>query len=341
MKTKRLTEQETGEAARLIAEGQLVAIPTETVYGLGANGLLPEAVEQIFKAKGRPQDNPLILHVPSDQWLARYCCEIPEEAYALTKRFWPGPLTLILKRQSMVPDCVTAGLETVGMRCPAHPVTRAILELAGVPVAAPSANTSGRPSCTTAEDVMEDMDGKIAAVVDGGPCEVGVESTILDLTCRPPRLLRPGGLPLEEIEAVLGRVEVDPAVLRPMGAGEQPRAPGMKYRHYAPKAQVTVVKGTPEHTARYIQEKMRDKTGVLCFDEYRAWFPGHVVVTMGPEGDDAEQARRVFDALRTFDHEDVEEILAQYPREEGLGRAVCNRLNKAAGFRQVNVEDKA
>lgn len=341
MNTKRLTEQDVAEAARLLAEGQLVGIPTETVYGLGANGLMPEAVKAIFAAKGRPQDNPLILHVPSDTWLERYCEDIPETAYELTRRFWPGPLTLILKHRDMIPCEVTAGLPTVGMRCPKHPVTQAILEQADVPVAAPSANTSGRPSCTTAEDVLEDMDGKIAAVVDGGPCQVGVESTILDLTCDPPRLLRPGGLTLEALEEVLGRVEVDAAVLRPMGKGEKPRAPGMKYRHYAPKAQVTVIKGDPERTAAYIREKMRDKTGILCFDEYVPYFEGQVTVSMGPKDDQSEQARRIFDALRAFDREDVDEILAQYPREDGLGRAVCNRMNKAAGFRQVCLEDEA
>ena len=338
MRTKRLTEQDVEEAAQLLAEGELVAIPTETVYGLGANGLMPEAVEEIFRAKGRPQDNPLILHVPSDGWLERYCEKIPPQVYELTRRFWPGPLTLILKHKSIVPNQVTAGLPTVGMRCPDHAVTRAIIEKAGVPVAAPSANTSGRPSCTSAEDVLEDMDGKIAAVVDGGPCRVGVESTILDMTCIPPKLLRPGGVALEDLEALLGTVEVDPAILRPMRAGEQPRAPGMKYRHYAPRAQVTVIKGDPDRTAAYIQKKMRDKTGILCFDEYVPWFEGHVVVPLGSKDSQEEQAHRVFDALRAFDREDVDEILAQCPEESGLGRAVCNRLNKAAGFRHVDLE---
>lgn len=204
--------------------GGLLGIPTETVYGLGANGLDPEAVANIFAAKGRPQDNPLILHIPSSAWLERYCRNIPDAAYALADRFWPGPLTMILERGDMVPDVVTAGLDTVGMRCPAHPVCRAILTAADLPVAAPSGNTSGRPSPTTAQHMLEDMDGKIDGIVDGGPCTVGVESTIIDLTVMPPRLLRPGGVTLEDLRETLGEVAVDQAVRRLMGEGEHPRA---------------------------------------------------------------------------------------------------------------------
>ena len=338
MQTKCLTEQDGSKAAALLKSGALVALPTETVYGLGANGLDPVAVAGIFEAKGRPQDNPLILHVPSDDWLERYCRDIPPIAYKLTERFWPGPLTLILHRKAIVPDIVTGGLETVGMRCPATRVTREIIAQADVPIAAPSANRSGRPSCTTAADVLEDMDGRIDAVVDGGPCTVGVESTILDLTCDPPRLLRPGGLPLEALQEVLGRVEIDPAVLRPMGEHEQPRAPGMKYRHYAPKAPVIVVRGEPERSAHYIRNVRGERSGILCFDEFRAMFAPNPVVTLGAVNQVDEQARRVFDALRAFDQMDVTEIYAQCPQETGLGLAVCNRLNKAAGFHIVDAE---
>lgn len=338
MQTLRLTRSDIQKAAAILRAGGLVAIPTETVYGLGADGLNPAAVENIFRAKGRPQDNPLILHVPDDTWLARYCQNIPETAYVLTKRFWPGPLTLILPRKSVVPDVVTAGLDTVGMRCPDHPLTRAIIAAAGVPVAAPSANTSGKPSPTTAAHVLDDMDGKIDAAVDGGPCAVGVESTIVDLTCTPPRLLRPGGVTLEQLREVLGAVDVDPAVKRLMGVGEQPRAPGMKYRHYAPKAPVTVVTGDPAAGAAWIAAHLGEKSGVICFEESAARFPGHIVGSIGPAGDKAEQARRVFDALRAFDATDVTEIFAQCPGEEGIGLAVSNRLNKAAGFHIVRVE---
>ena len=193
METRRFTAEEIGPAADIIRRGGLLGIPTETVYGLGANGLDPAAVRRIFEAKGRPQDNPLILHVPAMDWLERYCKHIPAAAYTLAERFWPGPLTMILERREMVPDVTTAGLDTVGMRCPDHPVTRAILAAADLPVAAPSGNTSGRPSPTSAADMLEDMDGKIDGIVDGGPCSVGVESTIVDLTVMPPRLLRPGG----------------------------------------------------------------------------------------------------------------------------------------------------
>ena len=337
MKTELLRGTEIERAALILKTGGLVGLPTETVYGLGADGLNPAAVENIFRAKGRPQDNPLILHVPDDTWLARYCQDIPETAYALTKRFWPGPLTLILPRRAVVPDVVAAGLDTVGMRCPDHPLTRAIIAAAGVPVAAPSANTSGRPSPTAAAHVLDDMDGKIDAVVDGGSCSVGVESTIVDLTCTPPRLLRPGGVTLEQLREALGDVEVDPAVIRLMGEGEKPRAPGMKYRHYAPKAPVTVVTGEPAAGAAWIAAHLGEKSGVICFEEFAARFPGHIVESIGAAGDKAEQARRVFDALRAFDSTDVTEIFAQCPDPSGIGLAVANRLSKAAGFHIVEV----
>ncbi|NLF34631.1 MAG: threonylcarbamoyl-AMP synthase [Clostridiales bacterium] len=325
-------------AAALLRGGGLLAIPTETVYGLGANGLDPEAIRRIFAAKGRPQDNPLILHVPSADWLERCCTEIPPLAYTLAERFWPGPLTLILKRKPGVPDEVTGGLDTVGIRCPDSAVTRAIIALADVPVAAPSANLSGRPSPTTAAHVLADMDGKIDGIVDDGPCAVGVESTILDLTVTPPRLLRPGGLPLERLREVVGEIAVDRAVTRPVEAGEQPRAPGMKYRHYAPKAPVTVVHGSPRTAARFIRAQMGPGSGVICFDEYAGLFDGHVVETIGPTSDAAAQARHIFDALRAFDDTGVTEIWAQCPRETGLGLAVANRLHKAAGFHIIELE---
>ena len=339
METKLLrdTEQDIRTAAAILQAGGLVGIPTETVYGLGANGLSSAAVGKIFAAKGRPQDNPLILHVPDASWLARYCREVPDSAYTLAARFWPGPLTMILPRKDVVPDAVTAGLDTVGVRCPNHPVTLAIIRAADVPVAAPSGNTSGRPSPTRAEHMVEDMAGKIDAIVDGGPCGVGVESTIIDLTCTPPRLLRPGGLPLEALEEVLGEVAVDAALLRPLGEGEKPKAPGMKYRHYAPKAPVTVVLGEPSATADYIAAHLGEHTGVICFDEWAGRFAGHVVENIGSAARKDEQARRVFDALRAFDHTDVTEIYAQCPHEDGLGLAVANRLKKAAGFHVVEV----
>ena len=334
-------EDKISAAAKILREGGLVGIPTETVYGLAANGLDETAVKRIFEAKGRPQDNPLILTIPGQQWLPRYCKDIPPLAYVLARKFWPGPLTMILKcRTDVVPSIITAGLDTVAMRCPNHPVTLAIIREAGIPVAAPSANTSGRPSCTTAQDVLEDMDGKIEGVVDGGPCTVGVESTILDLTCDPPRLLRPGGLPLEALEQLIGPIAVDKAVVSPLQEGEQPKAPGMKYRHYAPKAPVTVFTGAPEASAREIARRVGPTTGVICFDEFAHLFPQQEVHTLGPSNDKLAQAQRVFDALRTFDNSDVTEILAQCPDSRGLGLAVGNRLKKAAGFHVVESDSQ-
>ena len=337
MKTRLLTGHDIPAAAAILREGGLLGIPTETVYGLGANGLNAEAVRHIFEAKGRPQDNPLILHIPNASWLSRYCHDVPASACALAERFWPGPLTMILPRREIVPDAVTCGLDTVGVRCPDHPVTLEIIRAAAVPVAAPSGNRSGRPSPTCARHMLEDMEGRIDAIVDGGPCGVGVESTIIDLTVTPPRLLRPGGLPLEELEEVLGEITVDKAVLSPLAAGEKPRAPGMKYRHYAPKAPVTVVTGPGEGTARYIRERAGEHTGVICFGEFAEAFPNCVVEPIGSSADRAEQARRVFDALRAFDGTAVTAIYAQCPGDAGLGLAVANRLKKAAGFQIVDI----
>lgn len=326
------------DAAAILRRGGLLGIPTETVYGLGADALNEDAVSRIFLAKGRPQDNPLIIHVPDASWLERYCRDVPPAAYQLAERFWPGPLTMILSRRDIVPLQTTGGLETVGVRCPNHPVTLAIIEAAGVPIAAPSGNTSGRPSPTTAAHMIEDMDGRIDGIVDGGPCTVGVESTIIDLTVTPPRLLRPGGLPLESLRQVLGEVAVDKAVTGLLAAGERPRAPGMKYRHYAPHAPVTVVTGEPERSARRIQGLLSDTAGVICFDEYAPLFPGHIIHKLGPAADKSAQARHVFDALRTFDGTDVTEIFAQCPDDGGLGLAVANRLKKAAGFHLIDAD---
>ena len=330
-------EDKIGAAAKILRDGGLVGIPTETVYGLGANALDGTAVKRIFEAKGRPQDNPLIIHVTGAQWLPRYCADVPPLAYVLARKFWPGPLTMILKRRPITPDETPAGLDTVAVRCPNHPVTLAIIREAGIPIAAPSANLSGRPSCTTAQDVLEDMDGRISGVVDGGPCAVGVESTILDLTCDPPRLLRPGGLPLEDLERLIGKIDVDKAVNGALAEGEKPKAPGMKYRHYAPKAPVTVVTGEPERSAAYIAAHAGPGDGVICFEEFLPMYAGGArpVMSLGPAGDKGEQARRVFDALRAFDHTAVSAIWAQCPDSGGIGLAVTNRLNKAAGFHIV------
>jgi len=332
-----LCEEQFNEAAEILRSGGLLGIPTETVYGLGADALNPAAARSIYAAKGRPQNNPLIIHIPHESWLPRYCREIPAAAYALARRFWPGPLTMILPKKDCVPMETTGGLETVGVRCPDHPITLELIRRADVPVAAPSGNLSGRPSPTTAQHMLADMNGRIDAIVDGGPCGVGVESTIIDLTCTPPRLLRPGGLPLEALEAVLGEIKIDKAVLEELKAGERPAAPGMAYRHYAPKAPVTVVTGDPQKSAAYIAAHLQPNSGVICFHEFLEAFPGHIVHDLGHTADKSEQGRMVFDALRTFDDTGVTEIWAQCPDDSGLGLAVGNRLKKAAGFHVIEV----
>ena len=262
---------------------------------------------------------------------------MPPQAKALAEAFWPGPLTMIVPKGGCIPDEVSCGLDTVGIRLPSHPLARDLIRTAGVPLAAPSANTSGRPSTTTAEHVLRDMDGKIAAILDGGPCGVGVESTVITLALDKPRLLRPGGITLEQLRSVLGEVEVDRALYEKIGDDVKVSAPGMKYRHYAPKAPVTVVRGNPQKTAEYIKEHITESTGVLCFDEYRDWFPTCVVECFGSQSDLAAQAREVFDRLRAFDDTDVKQIWAQCPSDEGLGLAVANRIKKAAGFSVIQL----
>ena len=341
MKTTLLTP-ETGEnavktAAELIRAGEVVGMPTETVYGLAANALNGEAVKKIFLAKGRPQDNPLIVHIADFDQIYDLCPAVPPQAKLLADAFWPGPLTMIVPKGDYIPDEVSCGLDTVGIRLPSHPMARALIRESGVPLAAPSANTSGRPSTTTAAHVMHDMDGKIAAVLDGGACGVGVESTVITLALERPRLLRPGGITLEQLRSVLGEVDVDRALYEKIGDDVKVSAPGMKYRHYAPKAPVTVVRGDPQDTAKYIAAHIGDSTGVLCFDEYKNMFPNCIVECFGSRDDLGAQAREVFDRLRAFDDTSVTQIWAQCPSDEGLGLAVANRIKKAAGFSVIEV----
>ncbi|MDO4270977.1 MAG: L-threonylcarbamoyladenylate synthase [Eubacteriales bacterium] len=342
MKTLLLSPQDDENAvktaARLILAGEVVGMPTETVYGLAANALSGEAVAKIFAAKGRPQDNPLIVHIADFAEIYGLCPAVPEMAECLAEAFWPGPLTMIVPKGDRIPDEVSCGLDTVGVRLPSHPIARALIRESGVPLAAPSANTSGRPSTTTAAHVLRDMDGRIAAILDGGPCGVGVESTVVSLVGARPRLLRPGGVTLEQLETVLVEVEVDRALYEKIGDDVKVSAPGMKYRHYAPKAPVTVVCGDPQKAAEYIQNRADSSTGVLCFDEYRESFPTCTVKCFGSRFDLAAQAREVFDALRAFDETDVTKIYAQCPPDEGLGLAVANRIKKAAGFVVVDIK---
>ena len=323
-------------AARLIRDGELVAIPTETVYGLGANALDPDAVLRIFEAKGRPQDNPLILHIADPEEMTRYCRDIPETAWKLAERFWPGPLTMVLPvRRDVVPGRTTANLDTAAIRCPEVAVTREIIRRSGVPIAAPSANLSGKPSTTTARHVLHDygMDGKIAAIVDGGPCRVGVESTIVDLHEGTPRLLRPGGVTPEQLREVLGELIVDKAVVSQIDPKEVVRAPGMKYKHYAPKGDVIILKGTAEAAAAYAHAHAGPGTAVLCYEEELPFYRDMTAEAYGRRDDLDSLAHGLFAALRDMDEAGYAVIYARCPEEGGVGYAVRNRLNKAAGFR--------
>lgn len=325
-------------AADLLRRGELVALPTETVYGLGADGLNAEAVKRIFEAKGRPQDNPLILHVPEASWLDRYCRDVPETARLLAETFWPGPLTMVLPVADCVPKTTTANLDTVAIRCPRTPETREIIRLSGTPIAAPSANLSGKPSTTTAAHVLHDMDGKIAAVVDGGPCAVGVESTIVDLTGDRPRLLRPGGVSPEELLALLGDLVFDKAVTASISADTVVRAPGMKYKHYAPAAPVLIVNGSSEAAAGWIRARFQPGDRVLCFAEELPLYAGLAPLAYGREADPATLSAGLFAALRELDDPAVGTIYARCPQGGGIAVAVRNRLSKSAGFHIINAE---
>jgi len=327
------------KAAQIIKEGGLVAIPTETVYGLGADGLNPEAVAKIFETKGRPQDNPLILHIADASELENLCHDIPEAAYRLADAFWPGPLTMVLPARDIVPRRTTAGLSTVAVRCPDSEITRRIIRLSGVPIAAPSANISGKPSTTTAQHVFHDHQGKIPLIVDGGPCRVGVESTIVDLTETPPRLLRPGGITPEQLKEALGELTVDKAVTASVDKDAVVKAPGMKYRHYAPQCQVLIVSGSAQKAARWIRANMRDGDRVLCFEEELPLYEGCAPLAYGKEADVKTLSAGLFSALRVLDDPAVKTVYARCPEGGGVAYAVQNRLKKAAAFHIINAEE--
>ncbi len=316
-------------AGSLLAQGSLVAIPTETVYGLAANALDEQAVCAIFAAKGRPQDNPLIVHIADMDDLAPLVANLPSQAKMLAEAFWPGPLTIILPRAKSVPDVVSAGLDTVAVRMPSHPVARAIIRAAGVPLAAPSANRSGSPSPTTAEHVMQDMDGIIPLVVNGGACGVGVESTVLSLADGTPVILRPGVITKEQLEGVIGAVDVDSGVLARVSDAVKASSPGMKYKHYAPRAKVYMVEGESERFCNYVNTKL--DAIALCFEEDN---PKLTIdyVNYGAQDDSYSQARSLFDALRELDRRGATIVYARAPKKTGVGLAVYNRLLRAAGF---------
>jgi len=327
-------------AAHMLRAGEVVAIPTETVYGLAADAQNPTAVAKIFTAKGRPQDNPLIVHIYTMEQARSLVKYFPTDALKLAEKFWPGPFTLVLQRAAYVPDAVTGGLNTVALRMPSHPTALALLQAAGIPLAAPSANKSGSPSPTTAEHVKNDMDRRVAAIVDGGPCDMGVESTVVSFAGQTPVMLRPGSITAAQIEQVLGySIEISPAITQEITPDEAPASPGMKYRHYAPKAELTLVKSDLQSFLAYAARKQAD--GLMVFDEdvlqvrSSRFRTGNCCLAFGPENDPQEQAKQLFAKLRDIDVLGLKKVFVRCPEKEGLGLAVYNRLLRAAAFREV------
>lgn len=324
------------KAAQILRKGGLVGMPTETVYGLGANALDEQAVMKIFEAKGRPADNPLIVHVSCMEEVAPLVRAIPEAAKKLMQAYWPGPMTLVLPKADCIPYAVSAGLDTVGIRLPASEAARALIAAAGCPVAAPSANRSGRPSPTTAQHVFEDMDGRIELILDGGACGVGVESSVIDATGPVPVILRPGGITPEMVEAVVGCVAVDEHVMSPLQEGDIVRSPGMKYKHYAPKAKTVIFDGSAENViaaiiARYDEaEAAGEKPAILGFDEHD--FGARTRISLGSAERPDEAAARLFAALRELDERGETVALCEAVEATGIGLAVMNRMGRAAGF---------
>ena len=340
MKTQVLDEHQIDIAAAILKDGGVVGIPTETVYGLAADALNGEAVAKIFQAKGRPMDNPLIVHVAAFDDIERFRLvrEIPDSAKLLAKAFWPGPLTMIMKRTDVIPPEVSAGLDTVAIRFPSHPVAQAVIRAADTPLAAPSANLSGSPSPTTARHVLNDMDGRIDAVLDGGASAVGVESTVITLATEVPCVLRPGGITVEELREVLGEVEVDDAVLHRLAEGAVAASPGMKYKHYAPKANVLLIKGSDEAYIDYVNAHAADDVCALCCDEDLLLLRTKTV-SLGRRNDYLTHARHLFDCLRRIDeNKTIRTVYSRLPSTEGVGLAVYNRLIRAAGFEVIDLE---
>lgn len=330
------------QAGRILRNGGLVAFPTETVYGLGADALNEEAAQKIYAAKGRPSDNPLIVHITNMDALKLIVSDVPKAACIVAGKYWPGPLTMIFNKSSIVPYGTTGGLDTVAVRMPSHETACAVIDAGGGYIAAPSANTSGRPSPTRAEHVEEDLKGRIDMIVDDGPVEIGVESTILDVSVTPPMILRPGAVTKEMLEELLGEVAVDSSLLHE-DSGKAPKAPGMKYRHYAPKARLCVVEGEEDAVVREINrmacEKLKDgrRVGIIGTDETVGRYAQGIVKCIGTRQDEATVANRLYAVLREFDGEDVDDILSESFSGNGIGNAVMNRLLKAAGHHVIQV----
>lgn len=341
--TKQIKNEELAEAAQILRDGGLVAFPTETVYGLGANALDEAAAKKIYAAKGRPSDNPLIAHISCLEELKPLVAYIPEAGRKLAEAYWPGPLTMVFPKSDIVPYGTTGGLDTVAVRMPSDPVANRLIKLAGVPVAAPSANTSGRPSPTTAQHVWQDMEGKIEMILDGGPVGIGVESTIVDVSGDVPTLLRPGAITMEMLRETVGRVEIDPAIQAPPSADLRPKAPGMKYRHYAPHADLQLVEGETDRVVEVINNLVKEKlaegkmVGVICTDETRARYPQGEVRSVGLRAKEETIAHNLFAVLREFDDLNVDCIYSESFSKDHLGQAIMNRLTKAAGYHILNV----
>ena len=331
------------EAAEVIRNGGLVGIPTETVYGLGANALDETASAKIYAAKGRPSDNPLIAHISCMEELPALVSEIPEAGRKLAEKYWPGPLTMVFPKSEIVPYGTTGGLDTVAVRMPSDPIANCLIRLAKVPVAAPSANISGRPSPTKVEHVIEDMSGKIEMIIDGGDVGIGLESTIVDVSGEIPVLLRPGAITVEMLRETLGQVEVDPALEGPLSADVKPKAPGMKYRHYAPKAELTLVEGDMEMVIKYINREAKaaldagKKVGIICTEESRSFYEMGILGVIGSREHEETVAHNLFAVLRDFDDRQVDCIFSESFSKDQLGQAIMNRLCKAAGYHIVNV----
>lgn len=335
-------------AAEVLKAGGLVAFPTETVYGLGANALDIKAIEGIYKAKGRPSDNPLIVHIADIKALEGLVNTIPAAAPRLMEAYWPGPLTLVMPKSDKVPFVITAGLDTVAIRIPSHPIALALIKKAGVPVAAPSANRSGRPSPTLAKHVIEDLTGRVDIIIDGGSTQVGLESTVLDISSEPPVILRPGGITLEQLQQLLGVVGTDPALSTEPTDTAPPRSPGLKYRHYAPKAALLLVQGQHDHVVYEIGRRAELYTkegtvvGILATNETAALYEPSLytscrILSLGSRQQPESLASNLFRCLREFDEKAVEVILAETPEINGIGLAVMNRLVKAAGGNIIKV----
>ena len=340
--TNQIDEKEMREAGEILKNGGLVAFPTETVYGLGANALDEQAAFKIYAAKGRPSDNPLIVHIAKTEDLYRIVEEVPEEAKKLAEKFWPGPLTMIFQKKEIVPYGTTGGLDTVAVRMPNHPVALKMIEVGGGYIAAPSANTSGRPSPTTAQHVADDLDGKIEMILDGGSVGIGVESTIVDLSTGVPTILRPGYINKAMLEKVIGKVEVDPTLLS-ADCKQRPKAPGMRYKHYAPKADMVIVEGEEEKVIAYINDriceelKKGNRPGVIASDETVHRYCGGTVKSMGSRRDELSISRHLYAVLREFDEQQVSCIFSEAFETPNLGQAIMNRMVKAAGHQIIQV----